>query len=157
MSTTSPAKKKVGRPRVYTKALAAEICKRLASGETLRAICRDEGMPSRPTVHGWIIDDVQGFSAQYTRARELGYDEMADETITIADTPTEGVRIEKDGDGTKEVREDMLGHRKLRVDTRKWLLSKLAPRKYGDNRSIDLTVKDSLAERLARARARDGK
>ena len=147
---------KRGRPSRYSQELADAICERLAEGESLRAICRDEGMPPEPTVRGWVIDDAQGFAAQYARARDIGLDVMADELLNIADTPVEGVRREESEGGAKEVREDMLGHRRLQVDARKWYLSKLAPKKYGERSAVELTVPGgSLAERLARARARN--
>ena len=148
-----------GRPSTYTPETAALICERLAAGESLRAICRDDGMPPESTVRGWVLDDVQGFSAQYARARDIGLDALAEETLAFADTPVEGVRREESDDGYKEVREDMLGHRKLQVDTRKWLLSKLAPKKYGEKTSMELTganggpVQISDTERAAKIAA----
>ncbi len=135
--------------------MAEKICERLASGEPLRAICRDEGMPPRKTVAQWVIDDVEGFAARYARAREVGFDELAEEVLSIADTPQEGEEREESADGIKIKRGDMLGHRRLQVDARKWLLSKLLPHKYGDKQVIDMNVSGPLAERLARARARN--
>ena len=96
-----------GRPSIFSPALADRLCERLADGETLRAICRDEGMPDERTVRRWALDDLEGFSAQYARAREIGYQSMADDLTEIADA--------KDGDPARD---------RLRVDTRKWLLSK---------------------------------
>ena len=146
----------MGRPSKYTSKVADKICERLADGESLRAICRDEGMPPRKTVAQWVIDDVDGFSARYARAREAGLDALAEEALEIANTPQEGEEYEESENGTKVKRGDMLGHRRLQVDTRKWLLSKLAPHKYGDKQTIDMNVTGPLAERLARARARNG-
>jgi hypothetical protein len=137
-----------GRPSTYTPEVAALICERLAAGESLRAICRDAGMPPESTVRGWVLDNVQGFYAQYARARGIGLDVLAEETLAIADTPMEGVRREESSDGYKEVHEDMLGHRKLQVDTRKWLLSKLAPKKYGERTAMELTGADGGPVRI---------
>ena len=53
-------------------------------------------------------------------------------------------------------REDMLGHRKLQIETRLKLLAKWNPKKWGDKQTIDMTVNESLAERLARAKQRNG-
>ena len=148
-----------GRPSTYTPEIAALICERLATGESLRAICRDEGLPHRATVHRWLIDNVQGFCDQYARAREVGLDELAEEALEIADTPQEGEETEDDGEKVKVKRGDMLGHRKLQVDTRKWLLSKLAPKKYGEKTSMELTganggpVQISDTERAAKIAA----
>lgn len=146
---------KTGRPSTYSQELADAICERLAEGESLRAVCRDDGMPNISTVLRWVIR-MDEFRAQYARARDIGLDVMADEMLNIADTTVEGVRREESADGSvKEVREDMLGHRRLQVDARKWYLSKLAPKKYGERSEVELTVSGSLAERLARARARN--
>jgi len=68
-----------GRPTKYTQALADEICRRLADGETLLAICKDAHMPAESVVRGWASDTAREFSARYTRAREVGYQRMADE------------------------------------------------------------------------------
>lgn len=122
-----------GRPSLYTQELADTICERLAAGETLRAICRDDGMPSEPTVRRWALEDHHGFSAQYARAREIGYHGMADELREIADTPQQGVRTKMLPDGkSEETWGDMIEHRKLQVDTRKWLLARALPKVYGD-------------------------
>jgi hypothetical protein len=122
----------MARPSTYTTEVAEEICRRLATGDSLRAICRGEGFPPESTVRLWVVDDVEGFAARYTRARDIGLDAMADELLEIADSPMEGQRVEEGPDGKKVVREDMLGHRRLQVDARKWLLCKLAPKRYGD-------------------------
>lgn len=121
----------------YSQSIADEICDRIANGETLRAICREAGMPAWRTVYDWRVSHPQ-FAARIAQARELGYDAIAEEALDIADTPVEGVRREESADGYKEIRDDMLGHRRLQVDTRLKLLAKWAPKKYGDK--IDVTT-----------------
>ena len=74
-----------GRPTAYTPELAAEICERMAAGESLRSICRSEDMPSEITVRRWAIENREGFSAQYARAFETRMDCLADEILEIAD------------------------------------------------------------------------
>lgn len=123
-----------GRPSIYTKELAEEICERLAAGESLRAICKDEGFPAESTVRGWVLDDKEGFSAQYARARDFYLDNMADEIIEISDDGSNDW-MERELESGKII--DVLNHEhvtrsRLRVDTRKWYLSKLAPKRYGD-------------------------
>lgn len=132
----------MGRPSSYNLETAAAICEHLAAGESLRAICDMDGMPHRATVHEWIAANLNGFGDMYARAKEIGLDNLAEETLAIADTPMEGEETEDDGERVKVKRGDMLGHRKLQVDTRKWLLSKLAPKKYGDRTGIELTGAD---------------
>lgn len=146
----------MGRPSSYTPELAAEICERLAAGESLRAICRDAWMPSDFAVRNWAINDVEGFLSRYMRARDIGLDVMADELLDIANTPVEGVRREESDDGVKEVREDMLGHRRLQVDARKWYLSKLAPKRYGDRQALEISGSVDIATTIAAARKRSG-
>ena len=116
-------------------------------------------MPHERTVRRWVLDNVEGFSPHYARAREMGLDAIADETLEISDTPQEGEETEDDGEKVKVKRADMLGHRRLQVDTRKWLLSKLAPKKYGEKTSMELTganggpVQISDTERAAKIAA----
>lgn len=130
------------------------ICARLAEGEPLAQICRDEGMPQRRTVYDWLEEDPV-FSAQFARARDRGFDAIAEEALEIANTPVEGIETEDDGEKIKTRRGDMLGHRKLQVETRLKLLAKWSPKKYGEHRIIDMTVNESLADRLARARQQE--
>lgn len=127
----------------YHPTLAAEICKRLALGETLRSICREQYMPDESTVRLWVVDDVGGFAPQYARARDIGLDAMSEEMLDIADTPEAGVRMEESlKGGTKVITGDMTQHRNLRVETRKWYLSKMAPKRYGLKTTTELTGAD---------------
>lgn len=120
-----------GRPSKFTKEIASRICERLAAGETLRAVCRDERIPSEVTVRRWAIDDTGGFSAQYAKAREVGYHAMADEMVEIADE-TRFDTIRGEDDAADRPNTEWISRSRLRVDTRKWLLSKALPKIYGD-------------------------
>lgn len=133
--TAKPAAKK-GRPSTYQAEIAAKICARLAQGEPLKGICRDDDMPADSTVRGWVIDDVQGFAAQYARARDLGLDALAEDILSIADTPQVGQKTVSKATGLEVTEGDMIEHRRLQVDARKWYLSKVAPKKYGDKLAI---------------------
>jgi hypothetical protein len=127
----------VGRPSLYSDDLASLICSRIAEGESLASICRDEGMPSPSTVRRWIVEDVNGFAALSARAYALGYEALAEECLLIADTPLEGVEttINEKGE-TSEKRGDMLQHRRLQIETRMRLLGKWAPKRYGDKVAV---------------------
>lgn len=95
-------------------------------------ICRDESMPHVATVYRWLSAH-QTFRDMYTRAREDQADTLADEIQAIADEPMLGQKTTKKANGDVEVVEgDMIEHRRLRVDARKWIAAKLRPRKYGD-------------------------
>jgi hypothetical protein len=68
----------------------------------------------------------------YARAKEEQLQILADEIQQIADEPQPGEVVTLKGEEREVKISDMLDHRKLRIDSRKWLLSKLAPKKYGD-------------------------
>lgn len=119
-----------GRPSDYTADIASHICRRLAEGESLRSICRADDMPAESTVRLWALEDREGFSAQYTRSRELGYLAMADELLEIADDGANDTYSKEDG--TEIVNHDHIARSRLRVDTRKWMLSKALPKIFGD-------------------------
>ncbi len=122
-----------------------EIVRRLSDGEPLRSICRDEHMPAWRTVYDWISADSD-FSARIARARELGADAIAEQCLDIADTPLYGEETELDANGNiiKTKTGDMLGHRKLQIETRLKLLSKWQPKKYGDKIQADLNHRGEI-------------
>ena len=111
-----------GRPSDFTPEIANEICERLAKGESLREICsadRDDFLPCERTVYRWLEgkeDWAAEFRQQYARAREGQADSKFDAAWEIAKAATtEDVQV-----------------RRLQVDTLKWQVGKLAPKKYGD-------------------------
>jgi hypothetical protein len=132
MGDTLPAKR--GRPSVYTETQAHEICERLAAGETLLAICRSEHLPAESVVRRWVLDNREGFAAKYATAREVGYQRMADELFEIADDGSNDWMERKRQDGSSEtiLNAEHVNRSRLRVDTRKWFLSKVLPKIYGD-------------------------
>ena len=128
---TKTTKKKRGRPSIYSKALAKTICRRLAEGESLRSICKDAAMPAISTVLAWLFDgEHDEFSEQYARARRAQAELRADEVIDLADDNAADWTI--DEKGKKVVDHDHIARSRLRVDTRKWVASKLLPKVYGD-------------------------
>lgn len=133
----------------YTPELAAEICERLAAGESLRAICRDDDMPAESTVRSWVVADVEGFAAHYARARDDGLDAVAEECITIADETPGTTTFGGTDSGA-------VAHQRLRFDARRWYLSKLAPKRYGDRLEIDGKLEVDVASRIVAARKRAG-
>ncbi|MDB5517659.1 MAG: hypothetical protein JWQ17_4417 [Tardiphaga sp.] len=61
-----------GRQSSYTADLAQQVLDQLSSGRSLRAVCRDAGMPSLNTVLKWVRDDREGFAAHYREALRVG-------------------------------------------------------------------------------------
>jgi hypothetical protein len=139
--------KKIGRPSKYTPELAAEICERLSDGEPLRQICRDNHMPAWTAIYAWAAVD-KALSERIAQAREQGYDAIAEDLLAIADTPLMGETETSSANGLTITRQDMLGHRKLQIETRLKLLAKWNPKKYGD-RQILAGDKDSPLEMKA--------
>ncbi len=129
---------KRGRKTSFNAAIAREICEKLASGRTLRDVCRDESMPAESTVRAWALDDVQGFSAQYARAREIGYYAMADELLEIADDGRNDwlLSLDDEGNETYKLNGEHVQRSRLRVDARKWALSKALPKVFGDKLAV---------------------
>ncbi|NBT68377.1 MAG: hypothetical protein EBT78_11520 [Betaproteobacteria bacterium] len=139
-------KNKGGRPSTYDPDTARKMCEQLSEGIPLRQICREnEGFPAWRTVYDWMRKDPD-LSTSIAHARDVGYDAMAEECLMIADTPLLGEEVSEsetpegtDEDGNVIVRRvvtikkvDMLGHRKLQIETRLKLLAKFNPKKYGD-------------------------
>ena len=81
----------------------------------------------------------QGCAQQYARARDFGYEIMADEIIEIADDGTNDwmKRQQRNGSIETVTNKDHLERSRQRIDARKWLLSKALPKKYGDKQTID--------------------
>ncbi len=132
----------MGRPSDYTEDMAIEICARLASGESLVRMCKADDMPSVSTVYRWIQAHEE-FRDNYTRAREDQADTLADEILDIANTPVVGVKTKTNEKGEVETTEgDMIEHRRLQVDARKWIAAKLKPKKYGDKQQTEVTGAD---------------
>ncbi len=120
-----------GRPTRYTPEVAADICTRLAEGESVRSICRDGAMPALRTVMGWLFDgEHEEFLQQYASAREVQAEVWADEIVGIADDAAGDLTTDKDGKDV--VNHEHIQRSRLRVDTRKWIASKLLPKRYGD-------------------------
>jgi hypothetical protein len=115
--------------------LLDEICRRLADGEFLTAICRDPHMPVRRTVHLRVRKD-EAFRARYAEARALQVEHLFEQIVTIADEDDNPARA------------------RLRIEARKWLVVKLDPDRYGDKAKPDLEDDSDIVARIERGRGR---
>jgi hypothetical protein len=135
---TKEPKRKLGRPTKYNKKLAYELCERIAKGESLLAMCRDsENYPSTNTVYEWLLkadesEELKQFRYNYEHARakqaEVFFEQL-DELALLSSTEIVG--------GDDKADNARVQARRLQVDTLKWRLSKMLPKKYGDK--LDLT------------------
>ena len=126
--------KKLGAPSTYTPELAAAICEHIAAGKSLRTIAALDGMPAQSTIMVWLDGKHPDFTEQYARAREAQADKLAEEILAIADDGRSDTYL--DAEGNEKTDSEVIQRSKLRVEARKWLASKMAPKKYGDKMAI---------------------
>ncbi len=131
----------MGRPEIYTEELALAFLTRVATTSfSIKTICEAEGMPSVFTIYKWLNNNPD-FSKAYARAKEDQADYLAEEMLDIADDGSNDYMTVKMGGKSVRVEDKELTNRsRLRVDTRKWIASKLKPKKYADridNRLVD--------------------
>ena len=120
-----PAKEKKPKPRSdIADAQKRSICEQISVGTPLQEICRQKGMPAWRTVYDWMAAD-DDFAANIARARDLGADAIAEETLAIVDSEPE-----RGNDG--KIDSAWVAHQKLRAEHRLKLLAKWNPKKYGD-------------------------
>lgn len=122
-----------GRPTKYTTKMGDEICKRLAEGESLNRICKDPHIADKSNVFRWLLNTknkmYDNFRDNYALAREIQYQAMADDIIDIADDGRNDWMEREDGDNPGyDFNGEALGRSRLRVDTRKWFMSKVLPK-----------------------------
>lgn len=140
---------KIGRPTSFTPEKADAICGRLAEGESLRAICRDGDMPDAATVFRWLREFPE-FCKQYTRAREEQADTLADEIVMIADEDTATTKSMGEDAVAVVFDSTAVARNRLRVEARKWVASKLKPKKYGDKLELAGDPEAPLVTKLER-------
>ena len=99
-------------PVKYSPDICKKICDRIATGESLRAICEDKDMPSTRGFQKWLYE-YEDLVRQYTRAREDQADYFADDVVTIADDEPDPQRA------------------RVRIDARKWFAGQVKPKVWG--------------------------
>lgn len=125
----------------YTKKQKEEAFNRIIDeivdeNKAIRNILKEDWAPSTSTFFKWLEED-SSMNSRYGKATSIRTEMLFEEMMHIAFTPEEGETVEMSQKGEKGVKEmkktkgDMLGHRRLKVDTIKWALSKLEPKKYG--------------------------
>jgi hypothetical protein len=133
---------------VYTSEIAERICNEIAEGKSLRSVCEELDIPRR-TVRGWVLDDREGFAAQYARARELQMEAFEDELNEIADDGrNDWMTIKRGGEYVEVPNNEVLQRSRLRVDTRKWIMSKILPKRYADTIKQEHSGPDGSALRV---------
>ena len=132
---------------IFTLALFSTICDRISRGESLRSVCRDPEMPHKSTVLRWL-HEMPELRDQYVRARDDLMEYWASDILEIADDGTLDTipGLNKYGDEVMVPNHANVQRDRLRIDARKWLLSKLAARTYGDR--LDVEVSGEVQHRV---------
>lgn len=149
-------KKPVGRPSKYTEEIGKALCDAIGtSKQGLEHVCNgNEEFPDARTVYRWLATN-QEFRQHYAHAKELQAELIADEMLDIADDGSNDYMTITKGEETYNVEDREVTNRsRLRIDTRKWLLSKLLPKKYGDKLAVEHDVSSELADKMLEAQKR---
>lgn len=124
--------KKLGRPSKYTPQVAKQICQRISDGESLRSICRDDKMPSMSMVFRWLLDEkYSSFREQYAQACDVRTEHLFEHLQEVSEKAFDDIVGDDKSDNAR------ISARKLEVDTLKWILARMKPKKYGDK--VDVT------------------
>lgn len=120
----------MGRPSIYSQELADEICTKIASnGKGIKLLCAENpNWPNKDTIFMWLKNHPE-FSDQYARAKQCQIEVFVDEILDIADDCSKDSYI--NAQGKKICDAEYIVRSRLRIDTRKWLASKLVPKVYG--------------------------
>ena len=131
---------KTGRPSIYTQELADKICEQIAtSSKSMKRICEELDV-SIATVLNWLTPNNERyreeFEKQYTRAKEMQCEYLAEEILEIADDSSQDLKgVDEYGNRIED--KEFVNRSKVKIDARKWIASKLKPKKYGDK--VDVT------------------
>jgi hypothetical protein len=129
-----------GRPSEYDPAIAAEFLAEVGTTKRgIETICADDRFPEPKTIYRWMLANPE-FQQGYARAKEDQTQILEDEILQIADNTQLGEIVTIKADGTEERKQaDMIEHRKLQIESRKWLMGKLKPKKYGEKTQTEVT------------------
>lgn len=127
-------------------AIMDEVCEWLATGQTIRDFCRQEGKPSFGKVFQHIAKDPE-LGARIARARAEGADAIAEEALAIADDKSGDVKVGEDGN--ESCNTEFVQRSKLRFEARMRLLAKWNSGRYGDKSHVEHSGKVSLEQLLA--------
>lgn len=131
-----------GRPQIYNDMIGAYICRELVLGRTITSICKDENVPSLPTVFNWLNRlhpcYCEDFAKSYIEARRLQAEVLADQNLDIADNQDVREYTERSYNAAgklthkKVIQKDMINAKALQIETRWKAARYLAPNKFSD-------------------------
>lgn len=120
-----------------------QVLDRIAGGESLRAICREPKMPQIQQLMRLRLSSEE-FAEQYARAREMQAEQFYDEILEIVDDGTNDFVEREDAKGNVKVMPDMelVQRSKMRYEARRWAMSKILPKRFGEKLDVEHTGKD---------------
>lgn len=153
---------RTGRTRLQ---VMTDLCELLSNGMSLKDACTTvTDAPTHAKIYEWTADDPEGLGNMYAKARKDGYKLLADEIVTLSDATYVAAQVHatdsagrlKFGPNKKPILTTVImplspegiSHRRLQIDTRKWMLSKMLPKMYGDRTVIATESGDALNEAL---------
>ena len=146
----SEVSKRGQKPQPVPQDKADSLVEWITNGNTIAAWCRENGV-GVSTVYDWTYKDDE-FAGRIAHARELGEEVIAQQCLDIANAPVIGEETEEDETGKMKIkRGDMLGHRKLQIETRLKLLAKWNPKKWGEKQQLEHSGQIGLESLIAGA------
>lgn len=124
---------------MYSEEEKTKVLDLIAEGLSLRQIEAIDGMPNKSTVISWVASDTE-FHKRYARAKEMQAEVYAEEIIDIADDARNDwmERLDKEEKGIGwQLNGEHVQRSRLRIESRKWLMGKLKPKKYGDKVDVN--------------------
>jgi hypothetical protein len=130
-------KNPVGSPSTYTKEIGEEICLKISTSDYgLKRLCLENPhWPCRQTILEWRIK-IKDFGDMYAKAKQDQVETLVDDCLDIADDTSRDtlIRTNKDGEEYEVCNTEWINRSRLRIDTRKFMAQKLAPKIYGDQK-----------------------
>lgn len=147
LKTKNKSANKGGAPSSYNKKIGDEICEAIATSRYgLRKICKDNPhLPTKSTIYRWAFENAE-FRDQYARAKAFQVEWLVESAIEISEDSSKDTYI--DDNGNEKCNNEWIARSRLRVDTIKWISSKLAPKIYGDKIETHQTV--TVNEKVSR-------
>lgn len=141
---------------IYSRDVAKAVLDGISQGLSVKKACESAGKPNHVTFFRWLAgnledqSEVEWLRNEYARAKEHNADYMAEEILEICDDVSNEITFDKDGNPV--IDGFYVQRARVMIDTRKWLMGKLKPKKYGDK--VDLTSSDgSMTPKTADADA----
>ena len=112
------------------------IFSRMENGASLLSVCKSEGMPSPTTIYKWIEASPEKVN-DYARAIDARTEKIFEDMLAISDQSKDDIII--DDFGNEKTNNEVIQRSRLMIDTRKWMLGKMKPGKYGDKIQAEIS------------------